>query len=166
MRNTLQQIDDALARIERGFIVLFFVLLVCVVVFNILSRNIFHLPSLRIFEAGPQLVLWLALLGASLALKQQRHIRLELLLRYCSNRSRRWAASAVNLFGAVVMGTLLLTSFEFVKNEIVMFGHWGILSIIFPIFFSMAMFRYLTGLLVRMPVRSTRDTPPPRPSIQ
>ncbi|MBC2712715.1 MAG: TRAP transporter small permease subunit [Desulfosarcina sp.] len=144
---TIKRLDDALALIEKSLIVLCFSLLVFFIVFNILSRNIFHLPSHKIFEAGPNLVLWLALLGASLALKQQRHIRLELVLRYCSERIRLWAAVARNLSGAAVMGILLVISFEFVKNEVAMFGVWGRLSVIFPIFFSAAVFRYLTGLL-------------------
>ncbi len=157
MIKTIKQLDDALAIIEKCVIILCFTLLVFFIIFTILSRNFFHLPSHQIFEASPNLVLWLALLGASLALKQQRHIRLELILRYCSNRVRLWAAVAVNLFGAAVMGILLAASFEFVKNEIAMFGSWGVLSVIFPIFFSMAAFRYLTGLLYRFACPSTSD---------
>jgi TRAP-type C4-dicarboxylate transport system permease small subunit len=153
MIHTIKRLDDALAIVEKSVIVLCFALLVFFIVFNILSRNLFHLPSHKIFEAGPNLVLWLALLGASLALKQQRHIRLEVVLRYCGNRIRRWAAVAVNIFGAVVMGILLFTSLEFVKNEIAMFGPWGWLSIIFPFFFGAAGFRYL----VRFAYRPTMD---------
>jgi len=152
MIHTLKRLDDALALIEKSVIVLCFSLLVFFIVFNILSRNIFHLPSHKIFEAGPNLVLWLALLGASLALKQQRHIRLELVLRYCNNRIRRWAAVAMNLFGAVVMAILLFTSFEFVKNEIAMFGAWGWLSIVFTFFFSVAAFRYLVRFASKLMV--------------
>ena len=135
-----------------------FALLVFFIVFSILSRNIFHLPSHQIVEAGPSLVLWLALLGASLAMKRQRHVRLELVLRHCSRRIRRWAAVAVNLFGALVMGILLAASFEFVNNEIAMFGSWGRLSIIFPFFFSVGAFRYLTGMLHQFVDASTVHT--------
>jgi TRAP-type C4-dicarboxylate transport system permease small subunit len=153
----INRLDNALALIEKCVVVLCFSLLVFSVFFNILSRNLFHLPSHKIFEAGPNLVVWLALLGASLGLKQQRHIRLELVLRYCSDRIRRWAGVVVSLFGASIMGILLVTSFEFVRNEIAMFGDWGRLSVIFPIFFSVAGFRYLTGLLSRFesPRRAT-----------
>lgn len=158
MIKIIKRFDDTLALIEKWVIVLCFSLLVFFVVFNILSRNFFHLPSHKIFEAGPHLVLWLALLGASLALKEQRHIRLELVLRYCNNRIRRWTATAVNLFGALVMGILLVSSVEFVDNEMAMFGDWGLLSIIFPVFFSMAAFRYLTGLLYRFANPPAKET--------
>lgn len=161
MIKLIKRLDDALALIEKGVIILCFSLLVFFIVFNILSRNIFHLPSHKIFEAGPHLVLWIALLGASLALKQQRHIRLELVLRYCSGRLRQRIAVVVSLFGASVMGILLVTSMVFVENEIAMFGSWGRLSFIFPIFFSLALFRYLTGLLSRMPSNTTDETTQP-----
>jgi TRAP-type C4-dicarboxylate transport system permease small subunit len=158
MIKAIKRVDDALALFEKSVIVLCFSLLVFFIIFNILSRNLFHLPSHKIFEAGPNLVLWLALLGASLALKRQRHIRLELVLRYCSDRVRLWAAVAVNLFGALVMGILLVTSFEFVKNEIAMFGSWGRLSMIFPFFFSVAVFRYLAALLYRFVSSAAAET--------
>jgi TRAP-type C4-dicarboxylate transport system permease small subunit len=161
MIKTVKRIDDALALIEKSGIVGCFTLLVFFVVFTILSRNIFHLPSHKIFEAGPRLVLWLALLGAALALKHQRHIRLELVLRYCSRRTRLWAAVAVNLFGAAVMGILLVVSKVFVSNEIAMFGAWGRLSVIFPVFFGLAAFHFLTDLLVRVASASTVATIPP-----
>lgn len=159
--NLIRRLDDFLALIERCVIILCFSLLVLSILVTILSRNLFHIPSHNLFEAGPHLVLWLALLGASLALKQQRHVRLELVLRYCRERTRQWAAGAVSLFGAVVMGILLITSLEFVKNEIAMFGSWGWFSVIFPIFFSLTMFRYLTGLWVRVPANTKYQSTPP-----
>ncbi len=158
MIKAIIRVDDALALFEKSLIVLCFSLLVFFIFFNILSRNFFHLPSHKIFEAGPNLVLWIALLGASLALKRQRHIRLELILRYCSGRIRLWAAVVVNLFGALVMGILLVTSFQFVGNEITMFGNWGRLSIIFPFFFCLAAFRYLAALLYRFASPPTAET--------
>ncbi len=161
MMKLIKRLDDALALIEKSVIICCFSLLVFFIVIGILSRNILHWPSHKLFEAGPHLVLWLALLGASLALKQQRHIRLELVLRYCSMRTRLLAAVAANLFGAAVMGILLATSLAFVKNEMAMFGAWGWLSVIFPIFFSATAFRYLTGLLYRLASTQPAETDQP-----
>jgi len=157
----IHRLDDILALIEKSAVVICFALLVSFVLFSILSRNFFHLPSHRIFESAPNLVLWMALLGASLALRQQRHIRLELVLRFCSVRFKRWANRGVNLFGALVMGALLLTSFEFVRNEIAMFGSWGRLAVIFPIFFGSTGFRYLAAALFPAAASPTGD-----PSLQ
>ena len=147
MTRFIQRLDDTLALIEKSAVIICFTLLILFVLFNILSRNLFHLPSHRIFETAPNLVLWLALLGASLALRRHRHIRLELILRFCSDRIRYWAGRGVNLFGALIMGILLFTSFEFVRNEVAMFGNWGRLAVIFPVFFGSTGFRYLAAAL-------------------
>jgi TRAP-type C4-dicarboxylate transport system permease small subunit len=145
MMHLIKKMDDTLALIEKSAIIICFALLVACVLIGILSRNVLHLPLHRLFESAPNLVLWITLLGASQALKQQRHIRLELFLRYCSNRFRHWAARLVNFFGAMVMAVLLVSSVEFVNNEIAMFGRWGVMAIIFPIFFMSTGFRYLAA---------------------
>lgn len=144
----IQRLEKTLALIEKGVILLCFWLLVILVLMTILSRNVLHLPSHQWFELGPRLVLWLALFGASAALRQKRHIRLELILRHCPENIRRWSSVIVNGFGAAVMGILLIGSLDFVRNEIAMFGEWGRLTIVFPIFFALASLRYLTDLLV------------------
>jgi TRAP-type C4-dicarboxylate transport system permease small subunit len=153
----LKRFDDILATIEKGAIVISFMMLVASILLNILSRNLFHLPSHALFEAGPHLVLWLALLGASLGVKHHRHIRLELVLRHCSDRVRRRADIVVNLFGVVVMTILMITAVVFVNNEIKMFGRQGWLSIIFPLFFSVALFRYLSGILTVNPASNATN---------
>ncbi|BBO66816.1 hypothetical protein DSCA_07460 [Desulfosarcina alkanivorans] len=162
MINTIRRLDDAMASIEKSAVLLCFSILVLFIVITILSRNVWHLPSHQLFEAGPRLVLWLALLGASLALKRQRHIRLELALRHCSPRVRTGAGVVSGLFGALVMGVLFAASLAFVQNEIAMFGAWGRLSVIFPIFFGMAAFRYLAGILYRLAPEPTRQARPIR----
>ena len=46
-----------------------------------------------------------------------------------------------------VMGILFWVSIEFVGNEIVIFGKWGLISIIFPMFFGISFFRYFIQLM-------------------
>ena len=144
----IKRLDDALALIESAVVMVSFTLLVLLIVIDILSRNIFHFAAHGFFEAGPHLVLWLALMGASLGLKRQRHIRLELVLRHCSQSIRKSAAVVVGIFGAAVMTILFLASLKFVGNEIAMFGSTGRWSLIFPIFFGLAAFRYLVSPMV------------------
>ena len=118
-----------------------------ILTFNIVSRNLFHLSFQKTLETAPILVLWLALIGSTLALKQRRHIKLDLLLRFCSPRWRLAAHKATSLFGIAVMGILLAAAVQFVRNEIAIFGPWGWTSIIFPLFFAVALFRYVVRLL-------------------
>jgi TRAP-type C4-dicarboxylate transport system permease small subunit len=140
--NLIQKIDEGLATVEKCLAVALYAMLILMIGFNILSRNLFNYASQQILEMLPVLVLWLALIGSTLAIKKQRHIKIELLLRFCSRRIRFMAHIATSLFGMAVMGILLWVSLDFIKNEVGMFGPWGLVSIIFPLFFSISFFRY------------------------
>ena len=69
---------------------------------QILLRNAFDSglvwadPMLRI------MVLWLSMIGASIASRHNNHIRIDLLSRFCSNRTNLRIQAVVNLFTAVV----------------------------------------------------------------
>jgi C4-dicarboxylate transporter DctQ subunit len=145
--NALRRIDALLAAGERILVVALFAALVSIIVFTIAGRNLFHYSRPELLELSPVFVLWLALAGGSLALRDGRHIRLEVLLRYAPPKGRRWAAGIVNAFGAVVMTVLFLASFSFVRNDVAIFGSRGWLSVIFPIFFSVCSFRFVLQML-------------------
>ena len=142
----LHKIDALLARIEKYLILLLFSALILLVALNILLRNLFHVSFQKILELAPVIVLWLSLAGSTLALKQQRHIKLELFLRYLPVTYRSAARLASCAFGITVMGILFGVSLEFVKNEIDIFGPWGCFSVIFPLFFAVCLFRYFVSL--------------------
>jgi len=139
---TIRKINELLTVIEKILIILLFSALVLLITFNIISRNLFHVSFQKILEIAPTLVLWLALVGSTLALKNQRHIKLELLLRYFPERLRFTAGIVTCTFGITIMGILFFASLEFVKNEIEIFGRWGWCSVIFPFFFASSLFRY------------------------
>jgi len=141
--NALEKIDNALAVAERVLIVITFSLLILLVSANIALRNLFGISFQAVLEAAPGLVMWLALLGATLAMRRDGHIKLELFLRYFPDRVRQGARRASSLFGLIVTGSLGIASFLFVSNEIDMFGSWGYVSTIFPVFFAILAFRFL-----------------------
>jgi len=145
--NALNKIDHALAIAERVLIVVTFSLLILLVSANIVLRNLFGISFQAVLEAAPALVMWLALSGATLAMKSDRHIKLELFLRHFPERVRRGARRASSLFGLLVSGSLGIASFSFVSSEIDMFGSWGYVSIIFPIFFAILTFRFLKRMI-------------------
>ena len=138
----LIKLDENLALIEKALIVFLFSSLILIVSFNIVSRNLFNYSFQRVLEAAPGTVLWLALIGSTLALKQGRHIKLEIVLRYLGRRTRRIARILSGLVGLSIMGVLFVASIEFVKNEIQIFGLIGWVSVVFPLFFMLASFRY------------------------
>ena len=146
----IKQIDDFLEKIEKVLAVFLFSGLALLITFNILSRNIFDYSFEKIFETAPVLVLWLALVGSSLALKKRRHIKMELLLRYCPAICRYYSSYAVSFFGMAVTGILFYSSLQFVSNEVQIFGNKGFFSVIFPLFFALSFFRYFTWIVYDM----------------
>ncbi|MEJ2474272.1 MAG: TRAP transporter small permease subunit [Desulfobacterales bacterium] len=88
----LAKIDDTLEIIEQAIIIFLFSALVLMIITNIAARNFFGVSYQKILEISPGIVLWLALIGATLALKKQRHIKLEILLRYAGEWSGGRAA--------------------------------------------------------------------------
>lgn len=143
----LKKIDEYIAAVEKTLIVGLFSALILSIVLNIVSRNLFKVSYPKLLELGPSFVLWLALLGSTLALKHQRHIKLEILLRFCSPGFQRTARIAVNVFGAAVMGVLGWAAIVFVQNEIAIFGSRGWLAVIFPVFFTLGLFRYVSRMI-------------------
>ena len=139
----LYAVDNFLARFEKILVVVLFSALVLLITVSIFFRNFIYSSMPRLVEAGPAMVVWLALMGASLALKYQRHIKLELFLRFAPASVGRWATRSVGLFGMACMGVLCWASFDFVANEIDIFGAVGWRSIIFPLFFALAFLRFL-----------------------
>lgn len=143
----IKKIDDFLEKLEKYLVIFLFSLLVFLITLNILSRNIINYSFEEIYEAAPAAVLWLSLAGSSLALKNRRHIKLELLLRYFPETCRYYTNYAISLFGMAVMGILFYSSLQFVENEIHIFGSKGLFSVIFPLFFAISFFRYFTWML-------------------
>lgn len=137
--------------------------LVILIAFNVLSRNIFQVSYQNILELAPTLVVWMTCIGATLGLKKDRHIKMELFLRYCSASVRLAARIGVDLFGGVIMAVLFVAAIEFVQNEISIFGVRGWLTIIFPIFFAIATFRYCTDIVFRIHAIRQGDIGPGSP---
>jgi TRAP-type C4-dicarboxylate transport system permease small subunit len=146
------KIDDTIEIIEQAVVIFLFSALVLMITANIIARNLFGVSYQKILEISPNIVLWLALIGATLALKKQRHIKLEILLRYAGHRIRRLSRLLGSLFGAVVMGLLFAASLTFVKNEMAIFGLQGGSAAVFPLFFALSFFRcLLSGLAAVRP---------------
>lgn len=142
MIRLLRRIDGYIQKIETVFIVLLFAALVLLTGFNILSRNLLGVSFRQIFEIAPSIVLWLALLGSTLALKADRHIRIEILLRFLPESRRRQFKRTVAAFGISLMAILFWTSIDFVRNELLIFGPRGLAGIVFPVFFLLSGFRF------------------------
>jgi C4-dicarboxylate transporter DctQ subunit len=143
----LRKIDTGLAAAEKIITVALFFALVASIAINIVARNIFQASFQYLLEIGPALVLWLALIGSTLAMRENRHIKIELLLRFCPPRLKAIAGRLCGVFGMVIMALLGYGSLEFVTNEVAIFGTRGWLAVVFPLFFAIAFFRFFIQVL-------------------
>ncbi len=106
MLTALKQLKRLLTRLEEGLLVLMLSAMILLASWQILVRNLF---DSGLFWADPALrmmVLWLALLGAIAATRDDRHIRIDLVSRFLSARGKAWVQIVNDLFSAVVCGLI------------------------------------------------------------
>jgi TRAP-type C4-dicarboxylate transport system permease small subunit len=101
-------------------------------------------------------VLWLALLGAVAASRDQKHIAIGLAHRFLPERWRRWSLALVEAFTAVVCGYLTFHSWVFVRDSLefgdVILGNWPawLFQLILPVGFGLLAYRYALLCLRRV----------------
>ncbi len=153
----LRQLEDAvLALLLTGMILL--------ASLQILLRNVFDSGIVWADPAVRVLVLWVGLLGALAASRDDRHINVDVLSRILPEKPRRAVSTLTRLFTAGVAAVVSYHSARFVRSEFE-FGSvafaglpsWALASII-PIAFGGIALRYL--LMAFDPARSARPTEP------
>lgn len=147
MLKWIAKIDDRLEKVERALAIGLLSLLISLICINIITRNIFHWTSHAFLELSPTVVLWLSLVGATLALKYQRHIKIELLLRFMPITGQKLATGLTRLFAMGICALLAWASVTFVYNEVILLGIKGWLAACFPLFFITAFFRFSLDFL-------------------
>ncbi len=143
----LKRFDDFLEKVERVLLIALFSALIVVMTLNIIQRNIFGQSSQGILEYLPAMVMWISLVGASLALKEGKHIGMEFVLRFVPQNSKDILHRLAAAFGCVVMLICLYLSQDFMVGELKIFGAKGYISSVIPIFFATAAFRYFILIL-------------------
>lgn len=84
---------------------------------QILLRNAFGGGFAWADEALRLMVLWIAMLGAVVASREDRHISIDVLARILPDVFKRWAVALVNAFTAAVSFTLAWFSWVFVAES-------------------------------------------------
>lgn len=167
----LSRIGAVLLAVERGLLVLLFSLMILLAFSQVVLRNVF---STGIIWADPLLrnaVLWIGFFGASLATREDKHIRIDILGRYLKPRAAAAAGALTDLFTLAVCLVLADASRTFVLNEIefhdalVTIGGFAVPTwwsqLILPAGFLLISLR----LVVRLALRFRRPAvPPPGPA--
>jgi C4-dicarboxylate transporter, DctQ subunit len=114
----LKSIDSAINKIE-GAVLIFLLLIMLFMAFGqVVLRNVFTGGIVWGDILLRHLVLWIGFLGAALATSGERHINIDILTRYLSERLKRVVAVLSNIFAAVVCYLLFRASLTFIEFEI------------------------------------------------
>lgn len=145
-----RQLTRLLHLLEDTLLVSSFAVMLLLGSMQILLRNLdLGLGFVWIEPLLRSLVLWLALLGAMVASRDNRHIRIDLLSRYLEGRTARRAWILVNLVSACVTGFMAvagmaLVGFEYEDQTTLSSGLpvW-VVQLIIPFSFTVISLRFL-----------------------
>ena len=94
-----------------------FVILLLLGALQIALRNLFGMGLVWSEPLVRALVLWLALQGAMVASRENRHLCIDLFGRYLHGRTAKWVQLLINLISACVCGLVAFASMELVTFE-------------------------------------------------
>ena len=112
-RETQGRLSRAIARIEDVIIAILLVAMVFLVIIQIILRNFFSTGITGGAEMVRHLVLWIAFIGAAMAARDAKHIRIDVALRIITPRWRMFAEALTGLFTAGVCGILMYAAIQF-----------------------------------------------------
>ena len=162
MIKLLKRAKRLLLLIEDGLLVFMLSAMILMAAGQIVLRNLFDTGLFWADPALRMLVLWLTLLGAIAATRENRHIRIDLLSRFLHARGKAFVQAINDLFSAFICGLISWHASRFVYHEwqdgISLFGGlpaW-LGEIIIPIGFGIIALRFLSNL----PLRRQKDPGP------
>jgi TRAP-type C4-dicarboxylate transport system permease small subunit len=151
-----QKWDDRLGRIEKFTLCVMLSVMILMAFIQIILRNVF---SSGIAWGDPlvrYLVLWVGFIGASLATREGKHITIELVSRWLSERGNRYVQAICNLISALICALMVFAGLTFISNEAQMGGTaflqiplW-IPQIIIPVAFAMMTLRFFLRVVAEL----------------
>jgi TRAP-type C4-dicarboxylate transport system permease small subunit len=140
--------DETLGRVEKFLVAAMLSVMILLAFLQIILRNVF---STGISWGDPlvrYLVLWVGLIGASLASKEGKHITIEVFSIWFSGHGSRYLKAISYLVSDFICGLLTFAGWTFVQNEAQMGGTifleiplW-IPQVIFPVTFALMTLRF------------------------
>jgi len=117
MIKQVQRLNNLVAKIESGFLILFLLIMILLAFAQVVLRNFFSTSILWGDILLRHLVLWVGFLGASLATRENKHINIDVLSWLLSFSLQKVAGGITNLFAASVCCFLMRASFIFLSVE-------------------------------------------------
>ncbi|NIQ95572.1 MAG: TRAP transporter small permease [Desulfuromonadales bacterium] len=149
----LDRLDRAGRCLENTLLCLLLGLMIVVGAMQIVQRNFFDTSFIWSDELLRLLVLWLSLIGAVAASREDRHIAIDLFSRFLSQKKNLVVRLVVDLFTVIVCAVLAWSGTRFVALErefgsTVLNGQpaW-VLQVVIPLTFGLIAYRYLVFFL-------------------
>ncbi len=138
-----------LNHLESGLLTTLMMSMILMAFGQIVLRNMFEFSILWADPFLRHLVLWTGMLGAAMATRDGRHIKMDVLPQLLPPRGRAVLAVLTNLFSAAVCAVLVKASIRFVSDEMEFGGPvfldipaW-IVQLILPAAFALIAVRFL-----------------------
>lgn len=135
--------------VESGILVLLLSSMILLAAYQVVARNFFDTGILWGDALVRVLVLWVTFVGATIASRNDEHIRIDLLTRFTGVRSSLWLSRFRSLFTAFIAGVFAWYSLEFVlldyQDGIIAFAGvpaW-VCEVIMPVGAALICFRYI-----------------------
>lgn len=103
--------------VESGLLVLMLSSMILLAAYQVIARNFFDTGILWGDALVRVLVLWVTFIGATIASRNDEHIRIDLLTRFTGERSSLWFGRFRSLFTAFIAGVFAWYSYEFVRLD-------------------------------------------------
>jgi TRAP-type C4-dicarboxylate transport system permease small subunit len=155
MFKLIDRIDNAWATVERTLIVALLLAMLVLAVFQVLLRNAFNTGIEWADVTVRHLVLWVGLLGASIAAKENRHLSVDIASRIIPQKWHHLVESVLSVVTAGVCGLLcwaaaLFSLFLYHEGTGTLVGFPALLAGgILPLAFA--------GVAMRFAVRAVRE---------
>ncbi|CAI2718224.1 TRAP transporter small permease [Nitrospina watsonii] len=114
---TVRQFDDLLARLETTALILLLSVMVLLSFGQVVLRNLLGTGILWGDILLRQLVLWVGFLGASLAVRERKHIAIDFLPHFFNATWKKINRIAVDLVTAVISAFLAKAAWDFILFE-------------------------------------------------
>lgn len=145
----IQRIIRVFQKIEDGILIGLLMVMIVMAVLQIALRNLFDSGILWGDPLVRVLVLWIGLLGAMIASRDNHHISIDVISRYLPDQIKKLTTLLVSIFTAGICGLMAYVSLGFVVAEkadhLVAFARvpaWVCESII-PVSFAIISARYI-----------------------
>ena len=113
----LYRLDSMLAVVERALLVLLLSGLIGLGFLQMLLRNLFASGLFWADEVLRHVVVWLGMLGASLATREQKHLNFDVLTRWLPPWCQLWCTLLTNLIAVLVCMLLYAAAWRFIQDE-------------------------------------------------